>query len=640
MFLILLRRRFRQGITVRAPVHRRRLVMAGMALGAVLAGCGGGGGTSGAPVLPITQPVSETAPAEETVTGPGTNPVATTYFVSGTVVGLKGTGLVLQNNGGDDLAVAADGPIRFATPLADGAAYAVTVKTAPSADPPQNCVVSNDAGTVGGAAVSNVAVVCTDVVQASLCPDVLDPSVTYTGGAASGEYVKVKFDSAAKRYEMTFVESPVPTSSGQRNDTRAGLTIAGDYVHPDGTALALPSARQNRCAIVLKNGKTASGSYTVAINPKAPPVLFVGHGLVVGGIPGATVQGDGVELAPGFVIGTVPSRTFDSYPFIGFSQTVTDFMQVAGTYNELGFRITPTGTMSQRQNGGDPIGWEPQAIQASQTLNADGSCTPDASQYSCFSTGMPWKLRRHAGGSPDSVFVSTVTSNLTYPAVGVNVVQLAITANHARGIMIVGKVGDQLIPVIVRVGDVHTDKGNLLNNTLDDQAGLSLLAPAVKLTQSVLTGRSIGTNSASVCGAVASRGQSSVPAIVNQQTIYPSAGACTDGSASSDAGVNNGAMSFQGGSATLLNPFTSASSSGLALDFTQARPGLVTVTANTDFMSGRTPVFKAGDTGVMVKVGPVYGLLMNGVNRQFTTYDPVNNVSKVNPFLSIGVFAE
>ncbi|WP_221937665.1 DUF2957 domain-containing protein [Variovorax sp. KBS0712] len=574
------------------------------------------------------------------MTGPGTNPVATTYFVSGTVVGLKGTGLVLQNNGGDDLAVAADGPIRFATPLADGAAYAVTVKTAPSADPPQNCVVSNDAGTVGGAAVSNVAVVCTDVVQASLCPDVLDPSVTYTGGAASGEYVKVKFDSAAKRYEMTFVESPVPTSSGQRNDTRAGLTIAGDYVHPDGTALALPSARQNRCAIVLKNGKTASGSYTVAINPKAPPVLFVGHGLVVGGIPGATVQDNGLEFSGGLFLGAVPPRTFDSYPFIGFSHTVTDFTQVAGTYNELGFRVTPEGTPSQSASGVHWFGWETQAIQASQTFNADGSCTPDASQYSCFSTGAPWKLRRNADGTPDGVFTSGANPDLRYPAVGVEVFQFLVSPSLAHGIMIVGKVGDQLVPVIVRVGYIKDGQGNVLAHMLDDQAGFSLLAPATNITQAALTGRYVGTNSASVCGVVTSPGQSSRSSQVNGQMIFPSAGACTDGSASSDAGVNNGAMSFQGGSATLLNPFTLAASSGLALDFTQARPGLVTVTANTDFMSGRTPVFKAGDTGVMVKVGPVYGLLMNGVNRQFTTYDPVNNVSKVNPFLSIGVFAE
>lgn len=155
-----------------------------------------------------------------------------------------------------------------------------------------------------------------------------------------------------------------------------------------------------------------------------------------------------------------------------------------------------------------------------------------------------------------------------------------------------------------------------------------------------MTGGYVGANSASVCGAVTSVGQSSFPTPVNGQTIYPSSGACLDASASRDAGVNYGATVFKPASAALLNPFTSMASSDLALDFAQTRPGLVNVTANRDFLSGSTPIFKAGDKGVMVKVGPVHGLLMNGVNQQFTTFDPVNNVSKVNPFLSIGAVVE
>lgn len=604
------------GLPAKIPLLARRVATA--ILFSTLAACGGGSSGS--------FPTAAQPPAAQ--------PTAPLYTVGGSVSGLTGT-LVLQNNGGDDLAVASDGGIRFATPLASGASYLVTVKSAP-AKPKQSCTVNNASGTVNGAAVDNVSVVCSDV-HASICPRVLDAATTYTGGAASGEYVKVKFDPLVKKYEMTFVESSVPISAGQVNDTRAGATITGDYEYAAGTAPALPSA----CALVLKNGKTADGTYNVTINPQAPPTLFVSDGLVVGGIPGATIQYSGLELAPGLVIATVPSRTFDSYPFIGFSQTVTDFTQVAGTYNELGFRMNPEGTLSQSVNGSTMIGWEPNAIQASQTFNADGSCTPDTSQYSCVSTGAPWTRRNNPGGTSDNVFVSSVVAaNLTYPVVGVNVIQLAMTSNHAHGIMIVGKVGNQLIPVIIRVGDAHMDAGNILNNTLDSQAGISLLAPATKVAQTALTGGYIGANSASVCGVVTSPGQSSFPTVVNGQTIYPAAGACLDASASRDAGVNSGAMLFQPGSAALLNPFTSAVSSGLELDFTQPRPGLVDVAASKDFISGSTPIFKAGDTGVMVKIGPVYGLLMNGVNKQFTTYDPANNIGKVNPFFSIGTFVE
>ena len=56
---------------------------------------------------------------------------ATTYSVGGTVSGLSGT-VVLQDNGGDDLSVSASGAFTFATGLATGSAYSVTVKTNPA----------------------------------------------------------------------------------------------------------------------------------------------------------------------------------------------------------------------------------------------------------------------------------------------------------------------------------------------------------------------------------------------------------------------------------------------------------------------------------------------------------------------------
>lgn len=85
---------------------------------------------------------------------------ADSFTVGGTVTGLAGSGLVLQNNGGDNLAIGANGPFTFATPVASGSPYAVTVLTQPT-NPWQTCVVTNGGGTMGGAAVTNVAVNCT-----------------------------------------------------------------------------------------------------------------------------------------------------------------------------------------------------------------------------------------------------------------------------------------------------------------------------------------------------------------------------------------------------------------------------------------------------------------------------------------------
>ncbi len=85
---------------------------------------------------------------------------AATYTVGGTISGLQGTGVVLQDNGGDDLKISGTGNVNFtfATALLAGANYAVTIKTQPT-NPSQTCVVSNGTGTIVGS-VSNVQISC------------------------------------------------------------------------------------------------------------------------------------------------------------------------------------------------------------------------------------------------------------------------------------------------------------------------------------------------------------------------------------------------------------------------------------------------------------------------------------------------
>jgi large repetitive protein len=84
-----------------------------------------------------------------------------TYTVGGTVSGLSGTGLVLQDNSGNNLPVSANGSFTFSTPVASGSTYSVTVYTQPSG-PAQNCVVLGG----GGAATANITAIqvnCTTV---------------------------------------------------------------------------------------------------------------------------------------------------------------------------------------------------------------------------------------------------------------------------------------------------------------------------------------------------------------------------------------------------------------------------------------------------------------------------------------------
>ncbi|MEO7940309.1 MAG: beta-propeller fold lactonase family protein, partial [Burkholderiaceae bacterium] len=113
----------------------RALLLAGIA--GMLAACGGGGGGG----------------------GPGGD-----FAIRVTVSGLAGTGLVLQNQARDPLAIAANGAATFATRQGSGSVYSISVATQPSG-PAQGCVVANGSGTVVAADVVDITVVCRNAAR-------------------------------------------------------------------------------------------------------------------------------------------------------------------------------------------------------------------------------------------------------------------------------------------------------------------------------------------------------------------------------------------------------------------------------------------------------------------------------------------
>lgn len=112
------------------------------------------------------------------------------YTIGGSVSGLAGAGLVLQNNGGDNLSIISNGSFTFETPIAPGATYAVTVLTQPS-NPAQTCTVTNSGGTAK-ANVTDVQAVCSNNVPAAWAwengSNAIDPTGSYgtLGKAAPG----------------------------------------------------------------------------------------------------------------------------------------------------------------------------------------------------------------------------------------------------------------------------------------------------------------------------------------------------------------------------------------------------------------------------------------------------------------------
>ena len=171
---------------------------------------------------------------------------STTYTIGGTVSGLSGTGLILQNNGGNNLTVSATGGFTFTTAIARGGTYNVTVLSQPSS-PAQNCVATNGSGTVTSANVTSVQVTCT--------------AATFTiGGTVSG-----LSGTGLALQLVSLSQPPAPI------DEILGVSANGPFTFPIGlpsgteysvTVDAQPSNPVQTCVLTNGNAGTATANVT------------------------------------------------------------------------------------------------------------------------------------------------------------------------------------------------------------------------------------------------------------------------------------------------------------------------------------------------------------------------------------------
>jgi hypothetical protein len=90
-----------------------------------------------------------------------------TYTIGGSISGLTGGTVTLQDNAGDNLNRNSNGGFTFATRIASGSTYAVTVLTQPSIT--LKCTVANGSGTVTSNNITNVSVTCMTVDPGIKC---------------------------------------------------------------------------------------------------------------------------------------------------------------------------------------------------------------------------------------------------------------------------------------------------------------------------------------------------------------------------------------------------------------------------------------------------------------------------------------
>ncbi|VWB92841.1 putative lipoprotein [Burkholderia lata] len=385
-----------------------------------------------------------------------------------------------------------------------------------------------------------------------LCPQTIDYNTVFIGGSGSGELVKVQLDTTKMTYRMTYLASPVPTTTGTVQPTRD--TAPANVV--DGTLAdetGLPTVKLNQCTFRMQNA---------SLDPSRPARLFLGEGVLGGAIPGATIQFNGV-----IGVGKIPQTTFPYYPFISFSSLETDLTKIAGQYNQLGYHQVPSQS------------FQPVALDQKVTINADGSYV-ETDNFGKKNGGQPlassatvnqrFTLRPDAPAFQSLNYLPQIPPTLA----------AVDPAKAGKGILIVGKLRNQLVPIFIRTGAANADLTQGPPSA-DDESGISFLSPQTAIALGSQNGEYTGV----------------------------------------DSSFNYRATALVGAQATLLDPFNASQAAltrALNLDYTQKVPGVVT-TVHADAASGPA-------TGKFVFTGGVFGFL------------DMNDTS--NPYFTVGAFVQ
>jgi YVTN family beta-propeller protein len=229
-----------------------------------------------------------------------------TYSIGGTVTGLSSSGLVLQLNAGNDLAVSASGAFTFATPLAGGATYTVSVKTQPGGTPAQNCVVSGGSGTVSSSAVTNVAVSCQAVAG---------PTPQF------GTYAYVT------NLDSNNVSVISTTTSSVTKTMPVGLGPRGVAITPDGAVAYVTNSGSNSVSVIDTFTNSLITTVTVGTGPR------------------------GVAITPNGAFAYVTNTASNNVSVISTSSnTVTATVAMGAGSAPVAVAITPNGTRAYVAN--------------------------------------------------------------------------------------------------------------------------------------------------------------------------------------------------------------------------------------------------------------------------------------------------
>jgi subtilisin-like proprotein convertase family protein/subtilisin family serine protease len=227
------------------------------------------------------------------------------FTIGGTVSGLTGTGLVLQNNVGNNLPIGGNGAFTFTTPILSGATYAVTVSTQPTV-PVQNCIVTSGSGTVGAANVTNVGVNCNNTFTIGSLSDPLATQQWHLKNTGQNA-----FADTGGVMGMDINAEPVYSTFG----------FTGNGVITAVVDTGLEIAHEDLAANVVPNGSWNFNTSTT--DPTNTTVTTGDHGTSVSGL---------IAMARNAVggIGVAPSARLKGFNFLSSDQAEQKFLDSLG----------------------------------------------------------------------------------------------------------------------------------------------------------------------------------------------------------------------------------------------------------------------------------------------------------------------
>lgn len=199
------------------------------------------------------------AVAEVTIVDDEYRAPARAYSVGGTLTGLQGSGLVLEEVAtGSRLTPAASGAFVFGYRFPDASAYDVRVVTQPT-NPGQSCTVLDGRGTIAGADVANVRVACAaSAPSPGLDPTFADGGKLYDADVPAARAVVVQ--SSGRIVALAGMSLAAYDANGRR-DSAFGVSGIAPVVFNDGfqdEAYGLVRQPNDRLVVV---GRTRVGPY-------------------------------------------------------------------------------------------------------------------------------------------------------------------------------------------------------------------------------------------------------------------------------------------------------------------------------------------------------------------------------------------